>query len=451
MERRLLTFIVASTAFFLCYAWLRIMFAPPVVVNEENPAAAVAEAAPIDPLGEVAAETSQDIDPKAAVPDRPDRPDRPQWVTLGSMDPESGHNMLVTLSSRGGAIERIELTKRDRDGELKYRRIDVFSGYLGYLAGESASQSSGVLVNVVGPGTPAAVAGLAIGDVIVSLAGTPVADREAIEAALAKTKPGDVIAVEVLRGDSAAPMTLSATLTEHPLDLVRLARDGGVDQIAGNQTRPSCLMTLGQVDRKSILTNQRSIQGLDDPTALIWNMSSDQQADTESVEFDFTFSAGEMQTIGGKPVRLKRSYSLTPGSYVIGMSVQVDNLSDQPQDLAYRLEGPNGITLEGWWYSNKISPNFFSGAAARDIVYKTAADGHRLISGYDLLKRFKAEPKDPSQTIFAPDGSDDARNLKYIAVDCAVLHCWICTERGSRFVYQVPASRRDDRRRSSRD
>ncbi len=47
----------------------------------------------------------------------------------------------------------------------------------------------------------------------------------------------------------------------------------------------------------------------------------------------------------------------------------------------------------------------------------TAADGHQLISGFDLLKGSKEEQADPSQTIFAPDGSAEARNLKYIGVD----------------------------------
>ena len=98
------------------------------------------------------------------------------------------------------------------------------------------------------------------------------------------------------------------------------------------------------------------------------------------------------------------------------MSVQIDNRDDKPQDLAYRLEGANGITLEGWWYSTKISPNF-SGAAARDIIYKTAAEGHELISGYELLKRAKKEPKDPNQTIFAPDSDTGFRTMKYIGVD----------------------------------
>jgi YidC/Oxa1 family membrane protein insertase len=414
VERRLLTFIVASTAFFFCYAWLRIMFAPPVNEDQGNAVAELIEEPDVDPIAEIVTDDGGDQEPDAPAPDRPDQA---QWLTLGSMDPASGFTMLVTLNSRGGGIERIELTERKADGDFKYRRIDTFSGYLGYFAGLAAEDVDGVIVNVVGPGTPAEIAGIQVGDVITSVADSPVAQREDIARALAQTRPGDAISIELLRGQTKATTTLEAILTEHPLDLVRLAEDGGVDQIVGNETRLSCLLTLSQVNRKSILTNERSIQGLSDPTDMIWNVSTSQQADTQFAEFDLKLSAAEMKAIGGLPVGFKRSYSVSPGSYAIGMTVQVDNLSDQPQELAYRLEGANGITLEGWWFSNKISPNFFSGAAARDVVYKSAADGHQLVSGFDLLKRSKEEQADPSQTIFAPDGADDARNLKYIAVD----------------------------------
>ncbi len=276
------------------------------------------------------------------------------------MDPASGYFMLVTLNSRGGGVERIELTQRKKDGRFKYRRVDVFTGYLGYFGSQPAESSDGVLVNVVGPGSPGDLAGIKVGDVILSIGGSPTRKPDDIELALADSKPGDRVSVEILPAGATSQTAVEATLTEHPLDIVRLSRDGGVDEILGNETRLSCLLTLSQVNRKSILTNERSIQGLVDLTDLIWNVRRDQNAETEIAEFELQLSEAEMKPIAGKPVRLKHSYSLTPGSYMIEMSVQVDNLADEPQDLAYRLEGANGITLEGWWYSNKISPNFFS-------------------------------------------------------------------------------------------
>ena len=216
------------------------------------------------------------------------------------------------------------------------------------------------------------------------------------------------------------PSAFVAKLTEHPLDLVRLAKYGGEDQIAGNVSQLSCLMTLGQVNRKSIATNARSIRGLTDPAKLVWNAKQD-DASGEAV-FDIELSASEMKSIGGKPVRLRRSYALKPDTYLLDMSVQVENLADEPQRLAYRLNGVNGVTMEGWWYSNKINPTW-SRAAARDISYKTVADGRQLMTGCNVLKHVRKNPKDADEVIFAEDGDDARRQVNYIGVDAQYFNC----------------------------
>ena len=413
VERRLLTFIVASTAFFMFYLSLRMMFAPP----QPPPAANVAEAD-----GQAAAEMLVDADqaasvtpslesadgtedPESAQEPAPDRPPQPEWLTLGSMHPDSGYYMLITLNSQGGGVERIELTERDDEGQFRYRRVDVRHGYLGYFAGEPAEKAVGVLVNVVGPGTPGEEAGILVGDVIVSVSGQPVATRDDIETALLSSRAGDSVVLEILRGESVTPQQLNATLSEHPLDLVRLARDGGDDQIEGNLTRLSCLLTLSQVNRKSIEPSKRSIAGMVNPMELNWLVTRPGAESGESAQFSVELSGSEMQAVGGQPIRITRTYGLVPNSYHVDMTVQLDNLADEPQDLAYRLEGANGITLEGWWYSNKISPNMKGGAAARDVVYKTDASGHQLLSGFTLLNRAKKETTNPNETIFAGDSA----------------------------------------------
>ncbi len=75
---------------------------------------------------------------------------------------------MVTLTNHGAAVERIEISNP------KFRDFEDRSGYLGHLAAENAPQ--GVKVNVVGPGTPAANAGLKAGDVITAVNGQAVVD-----------------------------------------------------------------------------------------------------------------------------------------------------------------------------------------------------------------------------------------------------------------------------------
>ncbi len=66
MERRLLTFIVASTAFFFCYAWLRIMFAPPVAEPQGNAAVELLEEASAEPVVEIVTDGREEQETETA-------------------------------------------------------------------------------------------------------------------------------------------------------------------------------------------------------------------------------------------------------------------------------------------------------------------------------------------------------------------------------------------------
>ena len=58
-------------------------------------------------------------------------------------------------------------------------------------------------------------------------------------------------------------LVFEAELTEHPLDLVRLAATGGDDEIDGNLSRLACRLTLSQLGNKSIATGKSAIEGLE--------------------------------------------------------------------------------------------------------------------------------------------------------------------------------------------
>ncbi|MEO9935060.1 YidC/Oxa1 family insertase periplasmic-domain containing protein [Rhodopirellula bahusiensis] len=422
MERRLFSFILSSMAFFLIYMSLRTMFAPPLPPEEDL--AAEVDGESVEPAEDLVADTEVDAtetsDGEEATEEDADaveRPDAPTWSTLGSMDPASGYVMLVTLNSRGGGIERIELTERKENGRLKYRRVDVRSGYLGYLAADPAATDLGIRVNVVGPGTPADLAkatgvqgGLKPGDIITGFNNANVNNLSSLREAMLETKPDETATITVLRNGKS--IDFKTTLAEHPLDLIRLAEHGGDDEVAGNLSRLSCLLTVGRVGRREIQSGEKTIEGMVDTGNLIWDASQD----GAKVSYELQLSDSEMEPASGKSVSLQRTYSLQPDSYSLDMDVQIDNRADEAQELAYRIEGANGITLEGWWYSNKISPNW-GGSDARDVVYKTTAEGHELVSGYALLKRAKNPSEANDQTLFAPDSAPPARNLSYIGVD----------------------------------
>ncbi|MEM6470265.1 MAG: YidC/Oxa1 family insertase periplasmic-domain containing protein [Planctomycetota bacterium] len=428
MDRRTYTFIVASAAFLFFYLSLRAMIAPPVNPNQ--------------PVAGANGEVEEKADPDEPVDDEPNSVGdgaanadeeivgiasttaTPKWFTLGSMNPADGFDLLIYFANQGGAIERIEVTARNDDGKFEYRRVDTRSGYLGYFAGQSSDQFDGVKVNVIGPGSPASLAtaetgekGIQVDDVILAVDGTPVTEETEIAEALEDSKPGDSVTVEVARGNAASPLIFEVELTEHPLDLVRLAKYGGDDQIKGNLSRLSCLMSVARIGTKSIRSGDRSIKGLRDPEERFWDATvSAVDGDMQEISFETTLGTQELDFLRGEPIRMKRSFAIKKGSYAIDMDMELTNLGGRTQEVAYRLDGPNGVTPEGWWYSVKISPNF-GGAAARDIVYRTEADGHELVSGLTLLKQVRKEDSTPYYGIFAGDSSDAARTLDYIGVD----------------------------------
>jgi hypothetical protein len=92
---------------------------------------------------------------------------------LGSLDPTAASQVLYTLTSRGAAVERIELA-----GE-RYHDQDDWRGAMGHLA--VAPVAGGCRIGVVGAGTPAHLAGLMVGDIIERVGGVAVTDAAGLD------------------------------------------------------------------------------------------------------------------------------------------------------------------------------------------------------------------------------------------------------------------------------
>jgi membrane-associated protease RseP (regulator of RpoE activity) len=85
-----------------------------------------------------------------------------------------------------------------------------------------AEKDSGILIAEVEPNSPAAKAGLKVGDIIVALDGKDVASSGDLRRSLNAKKDGDTVRIDVLRGRSR--QTLVATLVER--DFPGLFREG---------------------------------------------------------------------------------------------------------------------------------------------------------------------------------------------------------------------------------
>jgi len=83
------------------------------------------------------------------------------------------------------------------------------SGFLG-LATESAADRDGLLVTRVGDDSPAAAAGIEVGDIIVKINGQEVNERGEMQAILQEMAAGDKLEIDLLRADE--PQTINLRL-----------------------------------------------------------------------------------------------------------------------------------------------------------------------------------------------------------------------------------------------
>lgn len=88
-------------------------------------------------------------------------------------------------------------------------------GYLGVTVMNRDDGGRGAVIGEVSPDSPADLAGMIAGDIVIEADGSPVDGQLALVAAIRDRSPGDTIAVDVLRNDKR--MTLSATLIERPV------------------------------------------------------------------------------------------------------------------------------------------------------------------------------------------------------------------------------------------
>ncbi len=402
-KKNLVAFLALSLAVLIISNMLFPPPKPPQPKEGEKPVAeadaADADAKPGEPAKLAAAPgdaaLAEDADDAAAEPaDAQADPAAPtvplEFVSLGSLDRDTGYRMLLTLTNQGAAVKRAELNSP--------RFLDLVdrSGYLGHL--ELADTADGVKVQVVGKGTPADAAGVRAGDLIVGIQRAKgkmvdVTTIEEYEAVRLKTRPEQELTLNIVR-DGGTPQTMVVKLVRRPLEVMRPEIDN-IEMRHGKVPE-------GFVDPPSFLTSMTTLGGLplnarDAKRIGKWLEQGNWQV-TSHDETSATFE----RPIPAQKLKVIKRYTLVPvpeGSrqdrdfpgYNLTLDVEVQNTGDAPQSVAYRLDGPTGLPLEGWWYTHKISQRWFSAAGLRDVVVRFAGQTEKQIDCATIAAD-KAEP-----------------------------------------------------------
>ena len=366
MDRRTIQFFVVSLGIILAsqalQGWL-FPKPPKPAVEEQAASEAGTEAAP------AAAEAPAATGELAAAPAEPSASAGRERRTLGSLDPAAAR-MLVTLTSRGAAVERIELA------DEKFHDQDDRAGHLGHLA--ASATAGGCRLGVVGAGTPAARAGLKAGDVIAAIDGTATPDPDALRAVLAGTRPGRSVRLDVVRGDGT--LAVDARLDRRPLEVVRpeYKAEPVADPDASPHDPLSFRLSLESLDtRKRPPEPLAEIPGLD-LANVDWQVED--VGDATRVRFTRTLPGG---------LTLAKEYRLAAGAeaegdagYGLELTVEL-RATGKDAVVAYALDGPTGLPTEGWWYTQRVARDWGS-LAVRDVAVRFVGKQGAITSGLKI-------------------------------------------------------------------
>lgn len=300
-------------------------------------------------------------------------------LTLGSVDETSDYRMLVTLTNEGAGVERIELASP------RYLDLTDRGGYLGHLALEPAEQGDGLKVQVVGAGTPAAEAGIEVGDRLIA-AGTkelkPIESVEAFGKLLAITKPGRELKLTIERDGGEQDVTVK--LVRRPLEVIRPEKENVLlwaDKLpAGSSSPPSFQMTLEQIDRRTLagLNEKRAedeLPKLSEFPELELRQVPWEISDKSEDSVTFRRRSSELGLTFVKRYRLEETpegmnSSADYPAYHLTLELSIENTGDEAREIAYQLDGPNGLPIEGWWYAYKVGHDW-GAVGLRDVMTRT--------------------------------------------------------------------------------
>jgi len=326
--------------------------------------------------------------------DRPVTDHPATYVTLGSLDSRSPYRMLVTVSSRGAAVTRVELNNPN------YRDVQDRTGWMGQIVAELTSDmpENGCPVQVVGIGTPAEKAGLEPGDLITKFDDSKIGSFDDLREQLLQTRPRRNHKLTVQRGDK--ELVLDITLGQAPLAVIRPEISlhtyddytfmPGLHGYYPSVSSPlSFLVTLNQIDSTKLAWPNHVLQR---PASSGETTLYDPTVDRELKEVRLRSDHWELVSATQEEVvyrrfvprgnlEFKKTYTLKPLSedekktgksgFGLLLRVEVKNLDSKEHTVSYQLDGPNGLPMEGAWYASgrKTGPGW-GGYGIRDLVVR---------------------------------------------------------------------------------
>ena len=406
--------------------------------------------------------------------------DKTKWRTVGQFR-GSGLPYLAYFSNRGGTLDRLELVERDANGRLIYRALEQSHGYLGYMA-LTTLREGGALVQVVGTGTPAYLAkadglkgGLHPGDVIVGVNGESALSVAEIDRFLAGVEPDEVVELTVIRKtapvqeddpaakpgndsdskskpsengaadeedaaeedaaeedvaeedvaeedaaeeDATEPETelvFKVKLTEKPLVLI--GDDDSVD--SPPKGRSAFTLAINQYKDQSAKVDTWALPKGGSLETTYWDVVKIENSIVFTTEYSREDDLIEIEKSFRFSVPSKKEAKEAGAQYRFAYNIRARAVSKTSPLIGFRIDGPRGLPIEGWWYLNKIHPSMFNSAGTRDVTWNLSQGGHQIRGTKSIFSQAKKDESQPFKPIFVGEHVAERRNMRYIGVDTA--------------------------------
>ena len=395
--------------------------------DDENQAKSISETSDSDSKSTVSDSEVPSVTKDMEKPGEDATESAAELYTLGSVAADSKFRFLVTFSSEGATVSRVELNFRDLKGHYRYRDVEYWGGYLGEL--DCVTSPLGCKVRVVGNGTPAALAGLKPGDIIRSLDSEPVTTAEDFADMMSKTEPGKTIRLGYSRNNSDQQVEIE--LTDKPIELIRPEPDLIVEGQFGDPSFRTTLMATTPNEEVWPLLDENMMDGT-------WKLEN--HTDNE-ISFSYEISrqaVGSNQSSGSTerkfsgPYKITKTYRLPEvddiqthqegvRDFHFELSFAIENLSDQSAAITYEMDGPLGTPTETWWYQNKIhGRNTAVGyvAGARDLISSTGQNEFKFFGGPELVKNYEQTAPEYFWLLQPPAADGGlSQTVNYLSVD----------------------------------
>jgi YidC/Oxa1 family membrane protein insertase len=91
------------------------------------------------------------------------------------------------------------------------------------------------------------------------------------------------------------------------------------------------------------------------------------------------------------------------------MEVELRSTAPGDRRVSYRLQGPTGLPLEGWWYMSK--------SGTRDVVLQTDGGGQQWVRAPELHSQAINSPETPAKPLFSDTEAAPNRAVRYLGCD----------------------------------